>query len=271
MQKDEQMAGETDYTTLALDHNMTLGCQVYSQMILWEWNGITWVPKTFGGLRTEFKFYSKAYEEGPWYNVNIPPFHHTPLYSNHSELLQFPEDAVPLSCPHNPWCTASSLLRKSSTKTQVKDWFLCDVFLHSLRKWLLPLPYSFLFHTLTQISLTYIYNILQLTVCMFERSGFSSVQFSHPVMSNSLQPHGLQHARPPCQSPTHGAYSNSCPLSSWGHPTISSSVVPFSSHLQSFPASGYFHMSHFFASGSQSIGVSASASVLPMNPRTDFL
>ena len=166
---------------------------------------------------------------------------------------------------------ARPLLRKSSTKTQVKDWFLCDVFLHSLRKWLLPLPYSFLFHTLTQISLTYIYNILQLTVCMFERSGFSSVQFSHPVMSNSLQPHGLQHARPPCQSPTHGAYSNSCPLSSWGHPTISSSVVPFSSHLQSFPASGYFHMSHFFASGSQSIGVSASASVLPMNPRTDFL
>ena len=90
-----------------------------------------------------------------------------------------------------------------------------------------------------------------------------SVQFSHSVMSNSLQPHGLQHARLPCPSPTPRA--NSCPLSRWCHPTISSSVVPFSSCLQSFPASGSFPMSQFFASGGQCIGVSASASVLPMN------
>ena len=84
-------------------------------------------------------------------------------------------------------------------------------------------------------------------------------------MSDSLPPHGLQHARLPCSSPTPGAYSNSCPSSWWCHPTISSSVVPFSFHLQSFLASGSFPMSQFFASGGQSIGVSASVSVLPMN------
>ena len=96
-------------------------------------------------------------------------------------------------------------------------------------------------------------------------STFSSVQFSHSVMSDSLQPHGLQHARPPCPSSTPGAYSNSCPLSRWCHPTISSSVFPFFSCPQSFPASGSFQMIRFFASGGQSIGVSPSASVLPMN------
>ena len=84
-------------------------------------------------------------------------------------------------------------------------------------------------------------------------------------MSNSLQPHGLQHARLPCPSPTPRAHSNSCPLCQWCHPTISSSVVPFSSCLQCFPASGFFPMSRFFASGSQSIGISTSAPVLPMN------
>ena len=92
---------------------------------------------------------------------------------------------------------------------------------------------------------------------------FSSVQFSRSVVSNSLQPHGLQHASPPCPSPIPGAYSNSSPLSQWRHPTISSSVIPFSSHLQSFSASGSFPMSQLFALGSQSIVASASASVLP--------
>ena len=92
-----------------------------------------------------------------------------------------------------------------------------------------------------------------------------SVQFSHSVMSNSLRPHGLQYTRLPCPSPTPGAYSNSCPSSQWCHPAISSSVSPFSSRLQSFPPSGSFPISQFFASGGQSIGVSASASVLPMN------
>ena len=82
---------------------------------------------------------------------------------------------------------------------------------------------------------------------------------------DSLWPHGLQHARPPCPSPTPGVYSNSSPFSQWCHPTISSSVVPFSSHLQSFLATGSFQMSQLFASGGQIIGVSASASVFPMN------
>ena len=98
----------------------------------------------------------------------------------------------------------------------------------------------------------------------------SSVQFSCSVMSDSLQPHGLQNARPPCSSLTPRVYSNSCPLSRWCHPTTSSSVVPFSSCLQSFPASWYFQMSQFFTSGGQSIGVSASASVLLMNSQDWF-
>ena len=93
----------------------------------------------------------------------------------------------------------------------------------------------------------------------------SSVQFSHSVVSDSLQPHELQHARPPCPSPTPGVYPNSCPSSRWCHPAISSSVIPFSSCPQSLPASGSFPMSHLFAWGGQSIGVSASASFLPMN------
>ena len=92
-----------------------------------------------------------------------------------------------------------------------------------------------------------------------------SVQLSRSVVSNSLWPHGLQHARPPCPSPTPGVHPNSCPLIWWCHPTILSSVVPVSSCPQSFSASGSFPMSQFFPSGGQSIGVSASTSFLPMN------
>ena len=94
---------------------------------------------------------------------------------------------------------------------------------------------------------------------------FSSVQFSHSVMSDSLLPHESQHGRPPCPSPTPGSHSNSCPSSRWCHPVISSSVVPFSSCPQSLPVSGSFPVSQFLAWGGRSIGVSASASVLPMN------
>ena len=97
-----------------------------------------------------------------------------------------------------------------------------------------------------------------------------SVKFSHLVMSNSLWPHGLQHTRPPCPSPAPKMYPNSCPLSQWCHPIISSSVIPFPSCLQSFSASGSFPMSQFFTSDDQSIGVSASASVLPINIRDWF-
>ena len=96
-------------------------------------------------------------------------------------------------------------------------------------------------------------------------SRFNSVQLSSSVVSNSLRPHESQHARPPCPSPTPGACSNSCPSSQWCHPTISSSVIPFSSCLQSFTVSGSFQMSQLFTSGGQSIGASASASVLSMN------
>ena len=97
-----------------------------------------------------------------------------------------------------------------------------------------------------------------------------SVHFSRSVVFDCLLSHGLQHARPPCPSPTSRAYWNSCPLQQWCHPTISSSIVPFSSDFQSFPASGSFLMSQFFTSGGQSIGVSASASVLPMNTQDWF-
>ena len=90
-------------------------------------------------------------------------------------------------------------------------------------------------------------------------------QFSHSVVSDSLRLHGLQQARPPCPSPGPRVYSNSCPLSQWCHPAISYSVIPFFSCLQSFPASGFFPMSQLFTWGCQSIGVSASTSVLPMN------
>ena len=91
------------------------------------------------------------------------------------------------------------------------------------------------------------------------------IQFSLSVVSNFLQPHELQHARPPCPSPTPGVHPNPCPLRRWCHPTISSSIIPFSSCPQSFPASGSFPMSQLFARGGQSIGVSASTSALAMN------
>ena len=101
---------------------------------------------------------------------------------------------------------------------------------------------------------------------------FMSVQFSRSVVSNSLQPHEPQHARPPCPSATARVYSNSCPLGQWCHLTISSSVILFSSCLQSFPISGSLQISQLFASGGQSIGVSASTSDLfHWTPRNDFL
>ena len=119
-------------------------------------------------------------------------------------------------------------------------------------------------------------HLIQFSFKLPQRLIFLDRHFQNIIISTSsgqfiaqscltLQPHGLQHARPPYPSPTTGVYSNSCPLSWWCHPTISSSVVPFSSRLLSFPASGSFQMSQCFASSGQSIGVSASASVLPMN------
>ena len=112
---------------------------------------------------------------------------------------------------------------------------------------------------------THINSLIMFYVVLYVVYMFNLVQFSRSVMSYSLWLHGLQHTRPPCPSPTPGVYLNSCPLSQWCHPTISFSVIPFSSHLQSFPTSGSFQTSQLFSSGGQSTGVSASASVLPMN------
>ena len=103
------------------------------------------------------------------------------------------------------------------------------------------------------------------TLRYFVTEAFSSIQFSRSVMSDSLQPQEPQHTRPPCPSPTPRVHPNPCPSSRRCHPTISSSIIPFSSCPQSFPPSVSFQMSQLFASGGQRIGVSASASVLPMN------
>ena len=111
---------------------------------------------------------------------------------------------------------------------------------------------------------------LYVAIIMFIYELFSSEQLSHSVVSDSLKPHESQHARPHFPSPTPGVYSNSCPLNRWCHPAISSSVISFSSCPQSLPASGSFSMSQIFPSGGQSIGVSASTSVLPMNTQNWF-
>ena len=111
---------------------------------------------------------------------------------------------------------------------------------------------------------------VKLSQSLLQPFQFISVQFSPSFVSDSLWSHELQHARPPCPSPTSRVYSNSCPLSGWCHPTISSSVVPFSSCLQSSPESGSLQMSQLFSSGVQNIGASASTSVLPMNTQDWF-
>ena len=109
------------------------------------------------------------------------------------------------------------------------------------------------------------FKISKATILLFGNRFFSSVQFTHSVMSESLRPHESQHASPPCLSPAPGVYTNPCPLSWWCHPAISSSVIPFSSCPRSFPASGSFPMSQLFAWVGQRVGVSASTSVRPVN------
>ena len=104
-----------------------------------------------------------------------------------------------------------------------------------------------------------------------DSSPLSSVQFSHSVMSNFLRPHGLQHSRPPCPSPTPRVYSNSCPLRQWCHPTISPSVIPFSSHLQYFPASGSFPMSQFLYQVAKVLEFQLQHQSFQRTLRTDFL
>ena len=135
---------------------------------------------------------------------------------------------------------------------------------------MVPYWYVLQFYLLIVISLVILLCVSSfpspiLTPVMGRKVQFNSVQFSHPVMSNSLRPHRLQNSRPPCPSPTPRTCSNSCPWSRWCHPAISSFVIPFSSCLQSFPASGSFPVSQLTTSGGQNIGASASASVTPMN------
>ena len=152
-------------------------------------------------------------------------------------------------------CTGPTQAATSIHDTNAMDsfWFvlflICDIWQHSVL-WALP-PFG---------NLCFPWYLWPL-----HHSHKSPVQFSRSVVSDSLRPHELQHAKPPCPTPTPGVYSNSRSLSRWCHPAISSSVVPFSSCPQSLPASGSFPMSQLFASGGQSTGVSALASVLPMN------
>ena len=153
--------------------------------------------------------------------------------------------------------------RKESDTTEL-NWMRRTIYLKVILGFMLPI-FKFCHNNWHYISTCNFENIWSLNICILSAFQFSSVQFSCSVMSNSLRPHELQHAKLPCPSLTPGAYPNSCPLSRWCHPTISSSVVPFSSCPQCFPASGSFQMSQLFTSGGQSIGASASTSVLPMN------
>ena len=137
-----------------------------------------------------------------------------------------------------------------------------------LPDWVHLSPWSRAAHPSVQVAFLFPFQALfKSSLCLHV---LSSVQFSCSVVSDSLWPQGLQHTRLPCPSPTPIAYSNSCPFNQWCHPTISSFVIPFSSHLQSFSASGCFQMNQFFTSSSQSTGVSASASVLSMNTQDWF-
>ena len=178
-------------------------------------------------------------------------------------IFPTPLSAFSASSFHHAPSGKSLLLVQKKIKKQLGSAFLRQAFWQS---WPLAGAWELGFGESPIIS----YLILSLCLnCLYEWCGLCctlvSVQFSCSVVSNCLWPHGLQHARPPCPSPTPGVHPNQRPLSWWCHPTISFSVVPFSSCPQSFPASGSFQMSQLFASGGQSIGVSASTSVLPVN------
>ena len=198
-------------------------------------------------------------EEGAW-----PP----PLHTHFIHGCKSPPLKIPLHCPlpmspgslvNGPLLTAFSHLFNFFSKVHL-----------SQQKKICKAIFLYMQHVSSwtwgaqNIFPAYLTKVL----CCLERARLSyflsSVHFRCTVVSDSLWPHGLQQARPPCLSPTPGVYPNSCPLSQWRHPTVSSSVIPFSC-LQYSAALGSFQMGQFFASGGQSIGVSASASVLPMN------
>ena len=165
--------------------------------------------------------------------------------------------------------------RKTKSSIKSKQKTLTDIYLKKAYRWLIntwkDVQHCSLLRE-TQIKTTIMYHLTLVSMTIIKKSTNNKcstiserVQFSHLVMSDSLRLHGLLHTRPPCPSPIPEACSNSCPLSRWCHPTISSSGVHLSSCLQCFPASGSFLMSQFFSSSGQSIGISASVSVLPMN------
>ena len=203
-------------------------------------------------------------------------------------------------CPLSLWCyltIPSSVVPFSKVNSLgLNDWFLSLCLpkdsqesspapqFKSINSWVLSLfmvhfsqPYMAAGKTIPLIIQTFVGKMISLLFNKLSRLVIvllpkrSSVQFSCSVVSDSLRPHGLQHPRPPCPSPTPWVYSNSRPLSRWCHPTISSSVVSFSSCLQSFSASGSFQMSQLFISGGQSIGVSASTQFFQWTFRTDLL
>ena len=172
-----------------------------------------------------------------------------------------------------PWCQLISMiiiLKFLSDKSFISislilfQKFCLVLLLETYSSVCLPLISPFWFYALDKTSTSS--KVKEVVLCMNEGVILRkrSVQFSCSVVSDSVTPWTSQHTRPPCPSPTPGACSNSCLSSRWCHPTISSSVVPFSSCLQSFPASGSFPMNQFFASGGQTIGISVSSSVLPM-------
>ena len=182
-----------------------------------------------------------------------------------SKSLIFPLSYVKYTNQHIPWCHFNDLFSFLEVIffNFVSSFFIiiCSLFV---------IPYIFF--------LIYIFWVFQIvnkvnsyyTQLCFPRKAYQFSSFSCSVMSDSLQHHELQHTRPPCPSPTPGVHPNPCPLSQWCHPIISSSVIPFSSCSHSFPTSGSFPMSQLFTSDGQSIGVSASTSVLPMNTQDWF-
>ena len=193
-------------------------------------------------------------------NLVLPPLHPYYFLKTISSLMVF---ALIVTCTERCFIKITVLLTLANLCSMV---LLQKGFSKALwHYYLLPLSFS-IFFTNSIIPTSTLNNTYCLLTNTKNYSVYQTLQFSCSVVSNFLQPHELQHARLPCLSPTPRACWNSCPLSQWCHPTISPSAVPFSSYLQSFPASGYFPMRQFFAPGGQSIiGALASVSVLPMN------
>ena len=165
----------------------------------------------------------------------------------------------------SPSLNLTQLSSDTSWQTSAPPYKLFESKYHPSEVFLIPDSSTVTTHSIVKVKLFSRVQVFATAVDSSLLGSFSSVPFSRSVVSDSLWPHESQHARPPCPSSTPGVHSDSCPSSQWCHPAISSSVISFSSCPQSLPASGSFPMSQLFAWGGQSIGVSASASFLPMN------